>query len=817
MISDFAGLGLHTESDVEQKLVYPLLTRPEWCGIPNDAIKTKKYVPSFDIGKGRSERRNFAPDYLIYSRGFPVAVLEAKSQNESAVDALAEARMYALVLNSKYPKGLNPVETIASCNGKELLISRWDSDERYTIDITTLTLGSNDHKIVLAALGWSRLEQEGKAAEAKHAPDAKRYPISALGGFDILKQRVGQNSFAESLAPLLEYYFQSSTVDAENEILSEAYVSSDAITRYERLFEDYLRQRVVPASDRSGVALQPQEKAEPKLTEKLWQYGARSEGAIQLLIGHVGSGKSSFIKRYANFLQPHAMKGMATWVQIDFNEAPLDEAKIEGFVLDKFITAMTAEEDDNDDFYREVFASQIREFKRLHGSLFDRNRDKYEEFLSDEKRKWFNDKPLLAKSIAHRCRKERKRLLVVVFDNTDKRSRESQVRIFEAAQWFVGLTGAFCIVALRETTWERHKAEPPLDTLQNATHFYIAPPRFYDVVEKRLRLARRNIERFVSKVVQYDVPGVGVVRYSRDNVATFLECLYADIFRERRLIGVILESLADRNVRKSLDMFVRMVQSGHLSEANITKSVVGDTKYSIQEHILTRALMRQDYRYFCDGNGFVSNIFDFTSQHVRGGIFMRSEILELLIRHRKMPGENGIEGFRQVGSLLRELELTGYSRENLREEVEYLFARGLVVSDDDDSAKLSDASFVRVHASGWAHFTFLTRRVEYVHAAALITPMGAGERSKRVSDLWATADATGGLPVGRQKDIVEAFSAFLRTEFDTCCRLMPLFEDRARGAKRLVDRVAESLQFDASKRPVGQSRMWDAMRDRADR
>ncbi|MEZ6028713.1 MAG: hypothetical protein R3C46_03085 [Hyphomonadaceae bacterium] len=814
MIKDFANLELNTESDVEQKLIYQMLNRPEWCNIPSDAIKTKKYVPSFDIGKGKTERRNYSPDYLVFSHGFPVAVLEAKSKNESAIEALQEARMYALALNAKYPVGLNPVETIASCNGSQLVISRWDSDERYVVEIDKLELGSNEYKIVLAALGWSRLEKDGIAFEKKHQPESKRYPISLIGGFDILKQRIGLNTFAEPLAPLMEYYFQALSAAAEQEILEKAYVSSDVITRYERLFEDYLRQRVVPSSDRSGVPVAPQEKGEPRLTEKLWEYGGRSDGAIQLIIGHVGSGKTSFIKRYANFLQPHAMKGIASWVQIDFNEAPSDPGDLQDFVLSRFIDAMIAEGEGDENFYREVYASQIRNFRKLHQSLFDHNREKYEELLADQKTKWFEDKKLTAGAMAQRCRKELKRLLVVVFDNTDKRSRESQVRIFEIAQWFVGLSGAFCIVALRDTTWERHKGEPPLDTLQNATHFYIAPPRFYDVVEKRLKLARQNVERFVPKQVRYDVPGVGTVSYAREKISGFLESLYSDIFRERRLIGIILESLTDRNVRRSLDMFVRMIQSGHLSEANITKTVVGDPQYSIQEHILVRALMRQDYKYFADENGFTTNVADYVAANVRGGIFMRAEILEYLISFRKRPGENGIEGFKQVGSLLSELELIGYSREYLRQELEFMFQRGLVISDDDDKAKLGDASFVRVHASGWAHFTFLIRRMEYVHAIALVSPIGSGDRTRKIADTWRMCDGLGALPIWRQKQIVEVFLAHLKAEYEMCGRLMPLFNERAVGAKRLVIRVAESLEHDPQKRVESQPRLWEGIKDR---
>src|SRR5437773_158925 len=99
---------LHTEADVEQKLLWPLLT----TGVPNGAgflsadILTKLSIRRLEIGKGNSKKLYY-PDYMVVLAGLPVLVVEAKSPLESVSQGLAEARLYGNELNALFPAGFN--------------------------------------------------------------------------------------------------------------------------------------------------------------------------------------------------------------------------------------------------------------------------------------------------------------------------------------------------------------------------------------------------------------------------------------------------------------------------------------------------------------------------------------------------------------------------------------------------------------------------------------------------------------------------------------------------------------------------------------
>jgi hypothetical protein len=58
---------------------------------------------------------------------------------------------------------------------------------------------------------------------------------------------------------------------------------------------------------------------------------------------------------------------------------------------------------------------------------------------------------------------------------------------------FSAATHALVIVTLRDTTFEAHRDEPPLDAFINAVSFYIKPPRFGAMIKKRLEIALDDI------------------------------------------------------------------------------------------------------------------------------------------------------------------------------------------------------------------------------------------------------------------------------------------------------------------------------------
>src|SRR6185295_7936876 len=109
------------------------------------------------------------------------------------------------------------------------------------------------------------------------------------------------------------------------------------------------------------------------------------------------------------------------------------------------------------------------------------------------------------------------------------------------------MTHTFCVLQMRDETYERFKDEKPLDTYRTAIRFYIRPPRFVDVIKKRVWLAQDYINEILPKKLSYRTPDGKTIIYEREDLSTFLNTLYQEIFHKQRNAARIVESLAGRD------------------------------------------------------------------------------------------------------------------------------------------------------------------------------------------------------------------------------------------------------------------------------
>ena len=88
---------LETESDVEQKFAWPLLTQapPHGLGFNAAEIFTKPDIRAFEIEKGNAAKRYF-PDYIACLASLPILVVEVKRPGENLAAAAREARLYSV-------------------------------------------------------------------------------------------------------------------------------------------------------------------------------------------------------------------------------------------------------------------------------------------------------------------------------------------------------------------------------------------------------------------------------------------------------------------------------------------------------------------------------------------------------------------------------------------------------------------------------------------------------------------------------------------------------------------------------------------------
>jgi hypothetical protein len=405
-LSDLSAASATTESDVEQKIILPLLTAAEWLAVPDSAIRTKHYLPPTTIDKGAGRRTGYYPDYSVWIDGLPILIVEAKSPLENVMEGFREAQLYAHEVNKAYPAGINPLCFVLAVNGKRLLFGSWDSQPVAIYEVSDLRLGNNLHSMLRQMLGIETLRATAAATRKKFRPTPLFRPIDFIGGDAMLNKRIGFNSFAADLAVLIRMFFVSDTAERLDDIIERAYVSSDEITKYDQLLETFLRERVELLTMPSFRAIETTRNRETALTQQLRQFAARlpTTGQIQLLIGPVGAGKSLFCQRYYRFLRSSDVKTNSVWAFVDFNTAPDDLAGAENWVCYAFIESLGLY---NPDFHiylpanlKRIFAPDIQKFRKIYASVLASDQAAFDTRLADQMAEWVANPKKFATSIS---------------------------------------------------------------------------------------------------------------------------------------------------------------------------------------------------------------------------------------------------------------------------------------------------------------------------------------------------------------------------------------------------------------------------------
>jgi len=766
---DHDQLGITTESDVEQKVVMPLLAGAAYLAIPERAIFTKQYLVPSVLDKAAGRVAGYYPDYTVWMRGFPLLVVEAKAPDVNPEVGYREASLYARHLNQAYPTKINPSRFLIATNGKRVLFGYWDSNPVLDVMTAELRPGSTALASLQEKCGSGALE-----AHALHCLDAIRaadgvYPYALAGGSALLHAKLPPNAFAAELSPILRRYFLSGSPDSIREIIERAYVTSDEITEYDKVLEALLKDRL--AVRRGGVvqALQPGRHGEEHVANVISAFDRlRPEGGqLQIIQGSVGCGKSLFIQRY-KALGPEHLSTHIHWAVVDFNTGPADLSRAERWLCSAFVEDFERNNPSIDstapEVLRGMFSANLQRRRTYYDGLKRLAPERAEIEKASDLVKWREDPEETARGIAQYILGSRHEVLVVVMDNVDRLDLKSQLEAFQLTLWFMQRTRCFVILQMRDETYDRYKDRPPLDTFRTGMNFHITPPRFIDVVKRRLELSLEHLQGQADNTQRYNTETGVHVTYHKSEIADFLALLYNELFNRKRNISRVLEAIAGGDVRRALDMFVSIITSGHFSESVITANVLGRGYIGVSEQLILKILMRVDYRFFSDHTGFVSNILASNPDWQKPDNFLLVEALYFLALNRKRVGQIGIEGYFTCDAVAYEMQRYGYVYEDVLAGLNLLLVRKLITADHMNFAEVGAQDSVRIHASGFMHVRVLCGRMEYLYGIIPTTPIYDREIARRLADVVGQESVRGRVASFRKLQAVEMFYEYLRAQ-----------------------------------------------------
>jgi hypothetical protein len=342
---------------------------------------------------------------------------------------------------------------------------------------------------------------------------------------------------------------------------------------------------------------------------------------------------------------------------------------------------------------------------------------------------------------------------------------------------------------MRDTTFEAHRDEKPLDAFINAVNFYIRAPRFALMIKKRLEIVMENIRESgeLAKEQVFVLESGAQVKYDSSRLGEFLMSIHATLFDRRGAsVGAALESLAARNARNALGMFADIIASPHVPTSQIGTAAAAQPVAHIEEDRVIRALMRGRYRLFNNKLKYVRNILAPPANSVRPGNFLYADILEYLIRNRKIHIDYSVEGYASAQTVVYQMGKLGYDEDDAFKALLQLSKWNLIEPDSLllDSIGLDDA--VQVHASGFIHMRYFLKREEYLFGVTADMSYASFEEAKETAGVWSSASGRGEPGFRAKQRILNRLADYFSAEYDRRVRRHAFYEDLGFGGRAVV-------------------------------
>jgi len=730
---DYTKLIFETESDVEQKFVYELLTNEEPIGLnyKDEQIKTKPNIKKIKIDKGSSSKYYF-PDYIVLIDSFPSLIVEVKNPDEDVEEGFREARLYANEINSSYPHKINPCKYIISTNGKRLLCGVWDSDSPiFNISQNNFYTSNESFSSFINEFSNSHLKPFIEKIKLDFRGGTRFWkPTFMLGGRTIRNKSVGENSFGVNLSLEYKYLFNPETDKERELVINNAYVQSKKRLAHVSPIDRLIRNIVTPSKDTSTEI---NDTSQPKEIIEQLKERKKLKNQVCLLIGSVGSGKSTFIDFLHKKALPNDLISHTYWLTLNLNDAPVNKGMIYKWVIEKSIENIKKSNLDIDldsiDYLKKIFWVELKEKKGILSLLREGSKE-YNVELYNILKSLIENKELYLKRLIQNLFTGRDKLLIFVLDNCDKRNRDEQLLMFGVANWLKTTFDVMVFLPIRETTYDIYRNEPPLDTVIKDLVFRIDPPLLIKVIQKRIEFALREIEKDQNDFV-YFLPNNAKVSCKRSEVGNYLRSILHTLF-QNDFFKKLLIGLTGRNIRKGLEIFLDFCKSGHLQEDIIFKMRTSSDTYKVPNHIISRVILRGNRVFYDENSSHLKNVFSSNPDDTIPDPFVRFSILNWLKERQRIPGPSKVKGYHKTSDLEKEMQSIGHTIEAIQREVEFLLFIGNIISESQDS-KYNPDNLISITSSGIIHLDLL-KNIDYLATVSEDTFFRNNEKAQIIAD-----------------------------------------------------------------------------------
>jgi hypothetical protein len=559
------------------------------------------------------------------------------------------------------------------------------------------------------------LEQE--FGTARRAPRNLFRAVDFLYNADLPLQR---NTLHAQLDPVIRSIFEDIAEQDSIEVLQSCYVHGDSL----RIVAEDLDCVITDSIPRFLRT----EGTEPLFTgSDAWRFDRtlsaaanRARGELFLILGGIGSGKSTFIKRYQREVGKDLLDGKTLWFHIDFLKAPGDPMDLEDFawrdVLNQLRHRYQPMDLETRRNLKRVFAGDIQVLRQT-ALRAQEGSDEYERVLSGYLEKWQQNLPNYVPGLLRLCKTRRKLPIVLFIDNVDQLSSSYQAQIFLLAQRLTRVVDCLTIVTLREESYYAASVQKTFNAYSNRK-FHIASPPFRGLVGSRIDFALKVLQRPDSEMQVILTSGIAL---DRSAIADFLRIVQRSIFQQNPSIARFIESICFGNMRLALQMFTTFLTSGATDVDKMLHIYRRDGSYYVAYHEFVKSIILGDRQYYKEQQSPIMNVFDCGAQR-NSSHFTALRLANVLGSRRREATAEG-QGYAPISEILSLFEESFDNLEDCVRGLTRMVGRQLVELNSRSTETIAGARHARLTSAGWYYRRYLAKSFPYLDLVLQDTPV----------------------------------------------------------------------------------------------
>lgn len=569
-----------------------------------------------------------------------------------------------------------------------------------------------------------------------------------------------KSPIAFDLEKIFNGFFTQLTGEQNSEIMTECFVESN-----ESRIADYSLEKITTSilnnlpKDNNRIGSELSELIRGNVRSEL---PSDSDMSV-FIVGPTGSGKTTYIERFFSKILPSATRESCLTVNINSLDATGDDVTTTGWITEAIIESLESNLfDEGYPTYNDIKGMYFSAYRRMASGylkkVFENDRDLFDEkfatFLETEVKEKRED---YLSNLLHFTIHNRKKLPIIVVDNTDEFTLDFKIRVFQLCNAYRRKV-KYCMLMFPVTdksAWSFSKTD--IFTIHQSRSFFLPTPSPREVFRKRIDYLNKKLVTadIVEKKAYLTNKGIKIELKDVSRFAQVLE----DVFVENNFTAKTLGELTNYNIRSIMTLSKRVITSPVMRIEDLITSYLTAEPISYTKFI--DALVRGDYEAYKASSGDDSGIIPIFKTHSDKAFspLLTLRILALL-RAIKAAGRNVDERHLTVHSIVQYFEALGASTVHIQKCLIEMVSVRLIEPYDPSVSVLNDSQKLAITYKGLAHYDLATRNSVYFYQMALTTGIADPEAAHNIRAYYRS-----GKPFGEITSYVrKQFSEYLLHE-----------------------------------------------------